>query len=107
MASKVLAIFHSSPDDPPEPSGNILPSPGPASGPVWRQNLERWKRSGGDHGYHYLGSAIWFNRLSSRQLKAEAGAGGLGRGLESELAAEQVGPAVGQGQAQADSPGYF
>ena len=31
--------------------------------PNWRQNLEQWKRVGGDFGYHYLGSAIWFNRI--------------------------------------------
>ena len=31
--------------------------------PNWRQNLEQWKLVGGDFGYHYLGSAIWFNRI--------------------------------------------
>jgi alpha-galactosidase len=31
--------------------------------PTWSKNLEQWKKTGGDHGYHYLGSAIWFNRI--------------------------------------------
>jgi len=31
--------------------------------PTWKENQERWKRTGGDHGYHYYGSAIWFNRI--------------------------------------------
>jgi len=31
--------------------------------PTWQKNLEQWKVTGGDHGYHYLGSAIWFTRI--------------------------------------------
>ncbi|XAM01519.1 hypothetical protein OT109_09005 [Phycisphaeraceae bacterium D3-23] len=31
--------------------------------PTWRDNVEAWERVGSDHGYHYLGSAIWFNRI--------------------------------------------
>lgn len=31
--------------------------------PTWRENKERWDRTGGDFPYHYLGSAIWFNRM--------------------------------------------
>jgi alpha-galactosidase len=31
--------------------------------PKWRENPEQWKLVGGDHPYHYLGSAIWFNRI--------------------------------------------
>jgi hypothetical protein len=31
--------------------------------PTWEKNQEEWKHTGGDHGYHYLGSAIWFNRI--------------------------------------------
>jgi hypothetical protein len=31
--------------------------------PTWRQNPEQWKMVGGDFPYHYLGSAIWFNRI--------------------------------------------
>jgi alpha-galactosidase len=31
--------------------------------PAWQKNIEQWKLTGGDHGYHYLGSAIWFNRI--------------------------------------------
>jgi Carbohydrate esterase, sialic acid-specific acetylesterase len=31
--------------------------------PTWQKNFEQWKVTGGDHGYHYLGSAIWFTRI--------------------------------------------
>lgn len=31
--------------------------------PTWKQNTEQWKLVGGDFPYHYLGSAIWFNRI--------------------------------------------
>ncbi len=31
--------------------------------PTWKENIEQWKLTGGDHPYHYLGSAIWFNRI--------------------------------------------
>lgn len=31
--------------------------------PTWRENREEWERTGSDHPYHYLGSAIWFNRM--------------------------------------------
>ena len=31
--------------------------------PQWKERLEEWKLTGGDHAYHYLGSAIWFNRI--------------------------------------------
>ncbi|MFM9962718.1 MAG: sialate O-acetylesterase [Planctomycetaceae bacterium] len=31
--------------------------------PTWKQNIEQWKLVGGDFPYHYLGSAIWFNRI--------------------------------------------
>jgi len=31
--------------------------------PAWRQDVARWKLVGGDFGYHYLGSAIWFTRI--------------------------------------------
>ncbi|MCA9221421.1 MAG: hypothetical protein KDA71_13920 [Planctomycetales bacterium] len=33
--------------------------------PKWRDNFEEWKLTGGDFAYHYLGSAIWFNRIGS------------------------------------------
>jgi alpha-galactosidase len=38
--------------------------------PTWQQNLEQWKLTGGDHGYHYLGSAIWFNRIGEAMGQA-------------------------------------
>lgn len=31
--------------------------------PEWRKRFEEWKLVGGDFAYHYLGSAIWFNRM--------------------------------------------
>ena len=31
--------------------------------PEWRNRFEEWKRTGSDFGYHYMGSAIWFNRI--------------------------------------------
>ena len=31
--------------------------------PKWRDNFEEWERTGSDFGYHYMGSAIWFNRI--------------------------------------------
>ena len=38
--------------------------------PTWRQNVEQWKLVGGDFGYHYLGSAIWFNRIGRAMADA-------------------------------------
>ena len=31
--------------------------------PMWRKRFEEWKLVGGDFAYHYMGSAIWFNRI--------------------------------------------
>jgi len=38
--------------------------------PKWRQNVEQWKLVGGDGGYHYFGSAIWFNRIGKAMGEA-------------------------------------
>ncbi len=38
--------------------------------PRWQENQDEWKRTGGDHGYHYLGSAIWFNRIGKAMGEA-------------------------------------
>jgi alpha-galactosidase len=38
--------------------------------PTWQKNPEQWKLTGGDHGYHYLGSAIWFNRIGKAMGEA-------------------------------------
>ncbi len=38
--------------------------------PRWRENQEQWKRVGGDFAYHYLGSAIWFNRIGKAMGEA-------------------------------------
>lgn len=31
--------------------------------PEWRKRFEEWQKVGSDRPYHYLGSAIWFNRI--------------------------------------------
>ena len=31
--------------------------------PEWKKRFEEWERTGSDHRYHYLGSAIWFSRI--------------------------------------------
>jgi len=33
--------------------------------PEWRERFEEWELVGGDHKYHYLGSAIWFSRMGT------------------------------------------
>ena len=38
--------------------------------PTWQKNPEEWKKVGGDHAYHYLGSAIWFNRIGKAMGEA-------------------------------------
>ena len=38
--------------------------------PTWQKNPEQWKQVGGDQGYHYLGSAIWFNRIGKAMGEA-------------------------------------
>jgi hypothetical protein len=31
--------------------------------PHWRERFEEWQKTGSDRAYHYMGSAIWFNRI--------------------------------------------
>ena len=38
--------------------------------PKWRENTDQWKLVGGDFPYHYLGSAIWFNRIGKAMGEA-------------------------------------
>ncbi|MGC6464982.1 MAG: sialate O-acetylesterase [Akkermansiaceae bacterium] len=38
--------------------------------PTWRKNIPEWEKVGSDHGYHYLGSAIWFNRMGGAFARA-------------------------------------
>ena len=38
--------------------------------PHWRERLEDWEKTGSDFGYHYMGSAIWFNRIGRAMGKA-------------------------------------
>lgn len=33
--------------------------------PTWKDNFEKWQQTGSDHGYHYLGSIIWYNRIGA------------------------------------------
>ena len=33
--------------------------------PGWKDHKEEWKKVGSDRPYHYLGSAIWFNRIGN------------------------------------------
>jgi len=40
--------------------------------PRWKESGEEWKRVGGDHPYHYLGSAIWFTRIGRGMADAMA-----------------------------------
>jgi hypothetical protein len=38
--------------------------------PTWKQNIAEWEKTGSDHGYHYLGSAIWHLRMGDAFAKA-------------------------------------
>ena len=31
--------------------------------PTWKKNFEQWEKTGSDHAYYYLGSAIWHLRM--------------------------------------------
>lgn len=33
--------------------------------PGWKDHIEEWKKVGSDRPYHYLGSAIWYNRVGT------------------------------------------
>jgi hypothetical protein len=37
--------------------------------PNWRKRREEWEKTGSDFGYHYMGSAIWFNRIGKAMGK--------------------------------------
>jgi alpha-galactosidase len=36
----------------------------------WQKHIEEWKKVGSDRPYHYLGSAIWFNRIGKAMGEA-------------------------------------
>jgi hypothetical protein len=38
--------------------------------PEWRERFEEWQRTGSDFAYHYMGSAIWFNRIGHAMADA-------------------------------------
>ena len=37
---------------------------------TWEKNRDQWNLTGGDHPYHYLGSAIWFTRIGHAMAQA-------------------------------------
>lgn len=41
--------------------------------PTWKEDIPAWEKVGSDHGYHYLGSAIWFNRMGKAFAEALLG----------------------------------
>lgn len=38
--------------------------------PHWRDHFEEWEKTGSDFVYHYMGSAIWFNRIGRAMADA-------------------------------------
>ena len=38
--------------------------------PRWRENIEQWEKTGSDFAFHYMGSAIWFNRIGHEMADA-------------------------------------
>ena len=38
--------------------------------PQWQERFQEWQLTGGDRAYHYLGSAIWFNRIGKAMGEA-------------------------------------
>ncbi len=58
-------------NDVPEFSGNVISirtdvlvdKEAEALFPGWQDHMEQWQKVGSDRPYHYLGSAIWFNRI--------------------------------------------
>jgi len=38
--------------------------------PEWKNRFDEWQLTGGDRAYHYLGSAIWFNRMGKAMGEA-------------------------------------
>jgi len=38
--------------------------------PHWRERFEEWEKTGSDFGYHYMGSAIWYNRIGKAMGEA-------------------------------------
>ena len=38
--------------------------------PGWQDQVEQWKKVGSDRPYHYLGSAIWYNRIGTSMGQA-------------------------------------
>ena len=70
-AMKVIQEAQKSMEDVPEFKGNVkavrtdvLEDEAAAKlYPTWRDHIAEWEKVGSDHRYHYLGSAIWFNRM--------------------------------------------
>jgi len=47
--------------------------------PHWRDRFEEWEQTGSDFGYHYMGSAIWFNRIGKASGDAMLDLMGVGK----------------------------
>lgn len=41
--------------------------------PRWKKEFELWEKTGSDHPYHYLGSAIWFTRIGRKMAESVIG----------------------------------
>ena len=68
---KVIQDAQMAMEDVPEFKGNVkavrtdvlVDKAAEALYPSWKKNFEEWEKTGSDHPYHYLGSAIWHVRM--------------------------------------------
>lgn len=75
---KIIQQAQKAMEDVPEFQGNVkavatdvlVDKAAEALYPTWKENKEQWEKTGSDHGYHYLGSAIWFTRIGHECAKA-------------------------------------
>lgn len=77
-AMKVIQEAQQAMEDVPEFKGNVkavrtdilVDKAAESLYPTWKQDIEQWEKTGSDHAYHYLGSAIWFTRIGRECAKA-------------------------------------
>ena len=77
-AMKVIQDSQKSMENVPEFAGNVkavrtdvlVDKDAEALYPTWKKNFEEWEKTGSDHPYHYLGSAIWYTRIGRECAKA-------------------------------------
>ncbi len=77
-AMRIIRDAQLSMNDVPEFKGNVkairtdvlVDKDAEALYPTWREHFEQWHQTGGDHPYHYLGSAIWFRRIGKAMGEA-------------------------------------